>query len=155
MAKKTDSQTILEDQEQAALFEWVELKKPEFPHLALLHHIPNGGLRHPRVASQLKRQGLKPGVPDLFLPVSRAGYHGLYIELKVGNKKPSDNQIWWLQRLRVQGYAAGVVWGWQKTAEVIMVYLAGNLATPSYENSPSRRYFQYHENDHVAQRGDI
>mgnify|MGYP004433785991 CR=1 FL=1 len=41
--------------------------------------------RDARTAANLKRQGVKAGVPDLHLPVARGGYNGLYIELKVGS----------------------------------------------------------------------
>ena len=47
-----------------------------------MFHIPNGGSRNKLEASNLKKQGVKAGVPDLFLPVGRGSYHGLFIELK-------------------------------------------------------------------------
>ncbi len=46
--------------------------------------MPNGGKRDKATAAVLKRQGVKAGVPDIMLPAARAGYHGLYIELKAG-----------------------------------------------------------------------
>ena len=39
----------------------------------------------------LKRQGVKAGVPDIMLPAARAGYHGLYIELK-GRREHDDQE---------------------------------------------------------------
>jgi len=36
--------------------------------------IPNGGKRNRIEAAKLKRQGVKPGVPDIFLPAPRDGY---------------------------------------------------------------------------------
>ena len=52
--------------------------------------VPNGGLRNKRVAADLKRQGVKAGVPDLafVLPGGRAAF----IELKVGKNDTSDAQ---------------------------------------------------------------
>lgn len=61
--------------EQVQLFEWSE----NLPELKLMHAIPNGGKRDIRVALKLKEEGVKPGVPDIFLPLSRGGKHGLYI----------------------------------------------------------------------------
>ena len=76
-----------EDLEQAALISWAEAYERIYPELALLYHIPNGGKRDRIVAAKLKAQGVKPGVPDLCLPVPRGKYHGLYIEMKDGKKQ--------------------------------------------------------------------
>lgn len=75
-----------EAREQEALFRWADFAAGTMPELKLLYHIPNGGSRNKAEAANLKRQGVKAGVPDLFLPVPRGGYHGLYIELKFGKK---------------------------------------------------------------------
>lgn len=95
------------------------------PDLALLHHIPNGGKRDIVTATHLKAQGVQAGVPDISLPVPRAGFHGLYIELKVGSNKPSSKQQNWIDRLRNQGYCVEVCYGWVEAAAVIKDYLKG------------------------------
>lgn len=112
-----------EAQEQIALIHWAEIQKGKYPELALLYHIPNGGGRHPAEAAQLKRQGVKAGVPDLCLPVARGGYNGLYIELKVGRNKPTESQAGWIERLNKQGYRAVTCWGWIAARDEIMAYL--------------------------------
>lgn len=73
-----------EAQHQAAVIKWTQQPaiRSQWPELALLHHIPNGGTRDPVEAKHLKQQGVKNGVPDLCLPVPRGRYHGLYIEMK-------------------------------------------------------------------------
>lgn len=48
----------------------------------LLIAIPNGLYRRPLEAIQLKREGLKPGAPDLMLLIPRGGFHGLCLEMK-------------------------------------------------------------------------
>lgn len=113
----------LEAREQEWLFRWAEFKALEFPELSLLYHIPNGGKRNAKEAANLKRQGVKAGVPDLCLPVARGKYHGLYIELKAGKNKPTDKQNEWVQKLNEQGYLSLVCVGWNTAAEVIESYL--------------------------------
>lgn len=112
-----------EANEQEALFRWASFLRGHYPELDMLYHIPNGGSRNRIEAANLKRQGVKAGVPDLCLPVASGKYHGLYIELKYGRNKPSDYQKQWLSALRAQGYAAEVCYGWEQAAEIITKYL--------------------------------
>ena len=74
-------------------------------------------------AAVLKRQGVKAGVPDIMLPAARAGYHGLYIELKAGENTTTKKQKEWLEYLRQQGYYTAVCYGWQPAAQLIEQYL--------------------------------
>ena len=115
-----------EYQEQRTLFELCFALKARYPEVSLLFHIPNGGRRDAAEAANLKRQGVKPGVPDLFLPVARGGYHGLFIELKRRDGgRLSDYQKRWLHLLQRQGYAAVVCHGAKETADTIICYLNG------------------------------
>lgn len=114
-----------EANEQEALFRWAFFVRGRFPDIELLYHIPNGGSRNKIEAANLKRQGVKAGVPDLCLPVARGKCHGLYIELKAGRNKTTEKQKCWLAALRRQGYAAEVCYGWQRAVDVITEYLEG------------------------------
>lgn len=119
---------------QETLFNWTQYQYARYPELELLYHIPNGGKRDARTAANLKRQGVKAGVPDLHLPVARGGYHGLYIELKVGSNKPTQLQKKWLSSLNEQGYLAVVCYGWQEAAEQLINYLELETAAGSIKN---------------------
>lgn len=122
-----------EHAEQAAIFEWAQLLESRHPELSLLFAVPNGaklpwrknkaGQRYSPEAIRLKQEGLRPGVPDMCLPVARRGYYGLFIELKTGRNKPSDYQTWWLDRLAEQGYLACACWGAGEAIETISEYL--------------------------------
>ena len=114
---------MTEAQEQRFLFQWAGLAEQQYPELKLLHHIPNGGKRDVRTAANLKKEGVKAGVPDMCLPVARGQYHGLYIELKVGKNKPSIKQKEWIEALKEQGYKVEVCYGWIEAREVIESYL--------------------------------
>ena len=71
----------------------------------------------------MKREGVLSGVSDIFLPVSRGGYHGLYIELKVKGNTTSPSQKWWIAEVGKQGYLAKVCFGWIETKVIIEEYL--------------------------------
>lgn len=116
-----------EANEQEALFRWAAFVRGRFPEIDLLYHIPNGGSRNRIEAANLKRQGVKAGVPDLCLPVARGAFHGLYIEMKAGKNTTTEKQDGWISALRVQGYAAEVCYGWERAAEVITKYFEGRF----------------------------
>lgn len=77
---------------QEALFSWAAYRTEIMPELQYMYHVPNGGKRDKATAAVLKRQGVKAGVPDIMLPAARAGYHGLYIELKAGENTTTKKQ---------------------------------------------------------------
>lgn len=112
-----------EADQQRKLFQWTTFIRAEYPEIDLMFHIPNGGSRNKLEAANLKRQGVKAGVPDLFLPVSRGGYHGLFIELKHGKNKPTEKQTEWLKNLNEQDYAVAVCYGCDEASKKILKYL--------------------------------
>ncbi len=115
----------IEDSEQMTLFRWAVFQSGKYPELDLLFHIPNGGKRGKSEAARFKAMGVKAGVPDLFLPVPRGGFHGLFIELKAPNGVKSGNQDKWLKALSSQGYSVHLCYGWEKASAVILEYLNG------------------------------
>ena len=116
---------MTEAQHQVQVFKWALQPSVRivYPELKLLHHIPNGGKRDPIEAKHLKQQGVKKGVPDLHLPVSRGGYHSLYIELKTEKGRPTAEQKWWLAELSQQGNYCIVCKGWREAVKCIEGYL--------------------------------
>lgn len=113
-----------EHQEQCALFDWADFAESKIPALRLLHAIPNGGKRDIRTAAMLKAEGVKPGVPDICLPVPRGIFHGLYIELKrrKGGTVSKEQQAW-IDALKEQHYWCSVCYGWECARDVILEYL--------------------------------
>ena len=112
-----------EADEQKALMQWAKWQEGRYPELKLLYHCPNGGTRNKLEAANLKRQGVKAGVPDLFLPVPRSPKHGLFIEMKVGRNKCTDNQKKWIRNLLEQGYEVKVCYSCEEAIQVIKKYL--------------------------------
>lgn len=108
-----------EDQEQAKLCTWMTKKGIWF------FAVPNGGSRVLAEAVKLKRCGVKPGVPDLVVPIPSGSYHGLFLELKrVKGSKVSDAQILWLDFLRRKGYYADIAYGADEGIDIVTKYLA-------------------------------
>jgi len=70
------------------------------------HSIPNGGRRSMLQGNRERMAGLTAGVSDLFFAEPRKGYHGLYMELKAAGKKPTEEQLSWLEAVSKKGYAA-------------------------------------------------
>lgn len=112
-----------EDEHQTALTNWARMMRTQYPTLRLYHHIPNGGLRDKRTAARLIGQGVHSGVPDVFIPAARGGYHGIYIELKTGANSPTPNQNEFMSGAMAEGYYCAVCYGWPCAAAVIEDYL--------------------------------
>ena len=79
------------------------------PAWSMVFAIPNGGHRHKAVAAKLKAEGVRAGTPDLFVPVARHGYYGLFIELKVGDNKLTTAQRERMTALQDAGYYCRVI----------------------------------------------
>lgn len=126
---KLYSSPTTEHQHQVNVINWSLIHRAEYPDLKLLHAVPNGGRRDPIEAKHLQDEGLKPGVPDLHLPVAKGKYHSLYIEMKTETGKASLEQLWWVDELNKSGNFAEICHGYLSAIRVIEWYLnlGGNL----------------------------
>lgn len=114
-----------EDAIQISLFIWCQQNLETYPDLRLLFAIPNGmHTPNKRAASRMRAMGMKRGVPDIFLPVRRGEFSGLFIELKkIKGGKTSDEQSEWINDLKAQGYGAIVCKGFEAARDVLIEYL--------------------------------
>ena len=123
-------------QEQAALIAWCRLHEVREPRLALLYHIPSGELRTKRTAAKLQKMGVRPGVPDLHLPIavrhytmdvrgeSWVGYYGCWIELKRADRgELSLPQKEYADLLMNAGHYVTCCHGWVEAAQTLCWYL--------------------------------
>lgn len=115
-----------------------------YPALRLLFAVPNGGKRSIKTALDLKAEGTKPGVPDLFLPVLRprltplgdsSQWPGLWIETKTPTGRLSDDQKQWRQDLVAQGYAYCVARSEDEIIDALLAYVRGTWQQPLHEAS--------------------
>lgn len=96
----------------------------QFNHLAkLLFAIPNGGKRNGFEAKNLKNEGVRPGVPDLFLAIPKKGYAGLFLELKKGKNKLTENQSVYFDLLQQNNYLVKIVYSFDEFKKIITEYL--------------------------------
>lgn len=119
--------TESEDQAQRLIFDWARWQRGKYPQLKAMYHAANEGKRSARAGAELKRQGMKPGVSDICLPYASGKYNNLYVELKVGNGKASDNQLKFVDMINSIGGKAVVVYGSEAAIELITAYLEGTI----------------------------
>jgi hypothetical protein len=121
-----------EHSEQVAVIQWAEMMSTRHPELKLLFAIPNGGNRNIVTAKKLKAEGVKPGTPDLFLPVTIFDpllqgallCPGLFIEMKRRKGgSVSTQQRFMIEALKAQGYRVEVCKGAQAAIDVLCDYL--------------------------------
>lgn len=108
---------------QVAFFCWASQQLSTYPELRWMYAIPNGGERNPIVAARLKAEGVKSGISDICLPISRKGYHGLYLEMKKPGGKESKEQKEFGQFLKEQCYVYICRDSWNSAADAIIWYM--------------------------------
>lgn len=115
-----------ETQHQINVIKWSQQLhiRARWPELALLFHIKNETTEGAQRVAVDRAMGVKKGVPDLFLPVARGQYHGLFIELKNETGRVNDAQEWWGERLTENGYFWEVCHGWESATRVLEWYLS-------------------------------
>lgn len=112
-----------EHDEQVQFIRLVEVTFP--PEVAaLLFAIPNGGARHIKTARELKAEGVRSGVPDMFFAYPRSGYSGLFIEMKRRHGgRVSEAQTAYIEALRGKGYKVEVCKGCDEAYSELVKYL--------------------------------
>lgn len=113
--------------EQVSLFQWAALCYGQYPELRFMYAVPNAAQRNYGTAMWMKAEGLKAGVPDICLPAPRGIYHGLYVEMKYGNNKPTDEQNAYISFLESQVYCVRVCYSFEAARVIVKDYLDGKL----------------------------
>ena len=117
-----------EHDHQRTFIRWADTVLPRHES-RLLWATPNGGHRHKRTAAKRKAEGVRAGVPDVFLAIPTRGYHGLFIEMKKPKGRTTEAQAQYLAARSAGGYKAEVCHGWEAAANAVARYLGRpNLA---------------------------
>lgn len=114
---------------QIAFINWCNWNVSRYPELNYIHHSPNGGKRSAKEAARFKKEGVKPGFPDLILPVPRGCFNSLYIELKTEKGKLTENQIRWIEFLRQNGNKVLVCRSVDECIRIVKEYLELEVRT--------------------------
>lgn len=122
---------LLENEIQTAYFAWVlEPSNIELmPELDLIYAIPNGSNKSKTERWLHQQTGLRSGVPDIHVPVSRKPFFSLYIEVKrykafqLKNHDCSANQLLWHEKLRKQGHKVIVEYSLAELIRLTKEYL--------------------------------
>lgn len=118
---------MTEQQEQEAVIHWARLRSGGRPELRLLNSSLNGvRLATHNQRNKASRGGMQAGYPDLFLPVARRGFHGLFIEMKKADGVPSDVSLMqrqWAADLGEAGYFVAVCYGAEDAIFLLEWYL--------------------------------
>lgn len=114
-----------EAQHQAALFQWARnpATVKTYPDIDLLEGTLNGVKLTIGQAGKAKAAGMLKGVHDVRLPVARGGFIGLSIEMKFGRNKMTDEQIWYANRLKENGWSVHTAYDWTSARDILVWYL--------------------------------
>lgn len=117
-----------ESSQQKALFCWAALNKDCWPELEFMYAVPNGGQRNIMTAARMKAEGVRKGVPDICLPArrltnQRSYLSGLYVEMKIGTNKLSEEQAKFKKFLENQGYFHAICFTFEQARDVVLWYL--------------------------------
>jgi hypothetical protein len=109
---------------QTWFIKWTWINYRKYPELRLGFAVPNGAwTKNIMMAMKLKREGMRPGVPDWMLPVRSRQYIGLAIEFKYGKNKLTKEQTIYQALLREQGWQVETCWDWKVAAGIVEEYL--------------------------------
>ena len=120
---------ISEEIEQRDLIRRIEREEGTYAEFPRIFHVPNGGWRGAISGAKMQAAGVRPGVPDLCLPLMRVCpvtgqvYGGLYIEMKKQRKGVvSKEQKDWIAYLRGAGYVVFVCKGCDHACDALLWY---------------------------------
>ena len=122
MGNKTE-----EDKMQIEIVKQCRALESQFPGLDLLYHIHNEGKMSPKQGNKLNKKGRRKGMPDLHLPVARWMLKGLWIELKYGKNKLTEDQKIIMTKLIAQGHGVYICRSVQEAMNKIIWYMGCNI----------------------------
>jgi hypothetical protein len=122
----------LEHDIQTAFFDWLDRyaalrwNRYTVANRFQAFSIPNDGQRSICAALWHRAQGLRAGVPDVFIPIPSINYHGLWIEFKRDSgSRVSIAQMEWIRQLQDCCYCVRVCRSVDEAINVVTAYMEG------------------------------
>lgn len=106
---------------QIAYIDWCRAQSDE---RRFAFHIPNEGKRSVVGHVIQGRMGLVAGASDVLVPAWRAGWNGLFMELKSAGERPTRDQVEFGENMISCGYA----WAWSDDLDKAMAYTIEYMA---------------------------
>jgi hypothetical protein len=119
-----------EEREQARFIKWTHMPavRAIAPALRWMFHCPNGGKRDAITGGQMRALGVKPGVPDLLMPVPSGPNPGLALEFKSATGRASESQDEWMRFLMDEaGWMVLIVRSAEEGRKAVQFYLDVDL----------------------------
>ena len=121
---------------QSAFVAWCRLNEKRYPGLDLAFAVPNAAKRSMGLAMRMRKEGLRAGVPDWWLPVPRHGWTnytvvgertvtfvaGIVIEFKSGKGRLSKEQAAYMKRLESECWQVHVCRSTEEAIKVVKSY---------------------------------
>jgi hypothetical protein len=139
---------MTEHENQRALFGWAIDNQTRLPELKTMFAIPNAGKRSAGATQYYYEEGLKPGMPDICLPIIRK-VEGkqkscLFIEMKYDDGKVTANQEKRHEILRSHGSVVVIAWSTAQAIQIIEDYLMNKLSPLSFlQTKPQKTPMEY------------
>ena len=108
---------------QAGCVTWFRLQYPS----KIIAAIPNGGKRNVITAKIMKAEGVLSGMPDLIIPHPNLTHHAMFIEMKYGKNKASEQQLQVIEQLRSNGYCVEVCYSFDSFRNIVENYFKDAL----------------------------
>ena len=116
---------LSELQEQIRVIKWWDSNCERWGFLPVhLFHVPNGGSRGVIESVNLKRSGVRPGVPDLFLAIPANDFCGLFVEMKAEKGRVEADQEIVMNAFEKHDYRCVVAYSHEEAIDKIGKYLS-------------------------------
>lgn len=125
-----------EHQIQAAFFQQISIDPILRKYRPNIFSIPNGGKRDIAVAMKLKKEGVTPGVWDVFCAIPCNGFHGFFIEFKSGHNNLTVNQTIFKSIVETYNYFFAICYSAEDAIDILKKYLEKNTNNAPLYNLP-------------------
>ncbi len=116
--KRKPAKRFPEHDLQVACVKWLKTTYPDVVYCSTQGGIDQSNTSRIRMCAA----GYVKGIPDLMIYTPAAEYHGLGIELKVGNNVPSEWQYAWKEKLKQCKWDHAFVYSLSEFIDVVTFY---------------------------------